>query len=119
MFSDRVLETSTSTGNSTITLAGARTGYETFNTAFGTTVPFYYVIVGVDANDVPTGEWEVGIGSLSASTTLVRDVILQSSNSDAVVTLSAGTKLVFSDLPATPLKMQNVYNILNNPMVQL
>lgn len=90
---DRVKETSTTTGSGVLTLAGAATGFITFNTAFSTNKPFYYVIDG-------GSEWEVGLGYLSGSTTLVRQAILASSNSGSVVTLSAGTKTVFHDAPA-------------------
>lgn len=98
-FSDRVLETSTSTGAGDFTLAGATTGYITFNSAFGTGAGFKYCIEAVDANGVPTGEWEVGRTSLSASTTLVRgaDTIVEanSAGTTTLITFSAGTKNVF------------------------
>lgn len=100
-FVDRVLETSTTTGSGNFTLAGAVTGYQTFNAAFGTgsAAMFFYCIVGVDAGGVPTGEWEAGRGHLSASTTLVRDTFLASS-SGSTVNFSAGTKNVFADAAA-------------------
>jgi hypothetical protein len=86
---DRVKDTSTTTGTGSLTLSGtAPTGFQDFNTAFGTSEPFPYVIEG-------GAEWEVGIGYLSASTTLVRDTVFQSSNADALVNFSAGTKNVF------------------------
>ena len=93
-YADRVLETSTTTGTGNITLAGAITGYRTFNTAIGTLVKTDYSIVAVDGAGIPTGEWETGEGSLSASTTLVRDVPLQGSAA-VPVSFSAGTKRVF------------------------
>ena len=92
--SDRVKETSTTTGTGNLTLAGAATGFESFNTAFGTDVRFFYAIVLQSGS-----EWEVGQGYLSASTTLVRETILQSSNSDAAVNFSSGTKDVFQTFP--------------------
>jgi len=98
-YADRVLETSTSTGTGDITLAGAVTGYRTFNTAFGLNVITDYSIVAVDANGVPTGDWEVGEGYLSGSTTLVR----QQPNSGSAATpisFSAGTKRVFCTVAA-------------------
>lgn len=98
-YSDRVKETATTTGTGNFTLAGAVTGYEAFNTAFGTGVSFLYGIEAVDGSGVPTGAWEVGLGNLSDSTTLVRDIVLQSSNSDAAVDFAAGTKNVFCPLP--------------------
>ena len=96
---DRVLETSTSTGTGDFTLAGAVVGYQSFNTAIGTGVKTDYAIVAVDANGVPTGEWEVGEGSLSGATTLVRDVPLTGSAA-VPVSFSAGTKRVFITVSA-------------------
>ena len=93
-YADRVLETSTTTGASDFTLAGAVTGYRTFNTAIGTGVTTDYAIVAVDGSGVPTGEWEVGEGYLSSSTVLVRSVVLSSSTGSAV-SFAAGTKRVF------------------------
>lgn len=96
---DRVRETSTSTGSSNLTLAGAVANHQTFNAAFSTNVKFYYVIVNRDAS-----EWETGIGHLSASTTLVRDQVLKSTNSNNAVNFSAGTKDIFCDAVANRLK---------------
>ena len=74
---DRVKETSTTTGTGTITLAGAVTGFITFNAGIGDTNTTYYTIVG---EDVPS-EWEVGIGTYTNSgTTLSRDTVIGSSN---------------------------------------
>lgn len=97
-FYDRVEDTTTTTGNSTMTLSGTPpTGRVSFNTAFGNggieARRFAYVIQTSDES-----EWETGIGYLSASTTLVRETVIQSSNSNAVVTFSAGTKKVFASL---------------------
>ena len=94
-FADRVKETSTTTGTSDITLAGAVSQFEAFSTNFATNDKFYYAIVGQTGT-----EWEVGHGHLSGATTLVRDVVLQSSNSDALVSFSAGTKDVFVTIPS-------------------
>lgn len=90
MFADRVKETTTTTGTGSLTLLGAVSQFRTFNTAFGTNAPFYYAIVGQSGT-----EWEVGLGYLSSSTTLVRSHVTASSNSNAAVNLSAGTKDVF------------------------
>lgn len=93
-FADRVRDTTTTTGTGNITLAGAPpTGFRSFNAAFGTGVPFFYCIVA-DA------QWEVGQGTLTAATTLVREQVLASSNAGAAVNFSAGTKEVFVTLPA-------------------
>jgi hypothetical protein len=86
-FADRVKESTTTTGNGTITLDGAATGFQSFTTAFGNGVSVYYVIAG-------GSEWEIGVGTTGAGT-LTRDTVLQSSNADAKVVFSAGTKDVF------------------------
>jgi hypothetical protein len=97
VINDRVKETSTTTGTGTINLAGAETGYESFVSGVGTGNTTYYAIELNSAN-----EWEVGIGTVTdaAPDTLSRDTIISSSNSDAAVNFSAGTKNVFCTLPA-------------------
>jgi hypothetical protein len=97
VINDRVKETSTTTGTGTIDLAGAETGYEGFVAGVGTGNTTYYAIELNSAN-----EWEVGIGTVTdaATDTLSRDTIISSSNSDAAVNFSAGTKNVFCTLPA-------------------
>ena len=92
---DRVKEQTTTTGTGAVTLGGAVSGFDTF-AAVGNSNTTYYAIVSQSAN-----EWEVGIGTYTASgTTLSRDTILESSNSDSAVNFSAGTKDVFVTYPA-------------------
>ena len=98
IFADRVKETTTTTGTGAITLAGAATQFRDFNAVFGTNVPFDYAIVGQSGS-----EWEVGRGYLSGSTTLVREFVDASSNSNAAVNFSAGTKDVFATASALSL----------------
>ena len=93
-YADRVLETSTTTGTGSITLAGAVTGFRTFNTGLGLNILTDYVIEGVDGSNVPTGEWETGTGYLSGATTLVRQ-IPKAGSAATPVSFSAGTKRVF------------------------
>jgi len=95
---DRVKETSTTTGTGTFDLAGAETGFESFVSGVGDGNQTYYAI----SND-GTNEFEVGIGTVTdaATDTLSRDTIISSSNSDALVNFSAGTKTVFCTLPAS------------------
>jgi hypothetical protein len=51
--------------------------------------------------DAATGAFEVGIGTYTASgTTLSRDTVLESSNANALVSFSSGTKDVFVTYPA-------------------
>ena len=95
---DRVKETSTTTGTGTFDLAGAETGFESFVSGVGDGNQTYYAI----SND-GTNQFEVGIGTVTdaATDTLSRDTIISSSNSDALVDFSAGTKTVFCTLPAS------------------
>ena len=95
VLNDRVKETTTTTGTGTLTLAGAATGFETFSSAIGNTNTTYYAI----ASDTGT-QFEVGLGTVGAGT-LARTSVISSSNSDALVNFSAGTKNVFCTFPAS------------------
>ena len=105
IYADRVKESSTSTGLGNIILAGAPTGFRTFASIITVGEAFYYCIDGGES-----GEWEVGIGVLTDATTLVRSSVLSSSNADAAVSFSAGTKTVFVTIAAdgvsAPAEMQ-------------
>lgn len=90
--SDRVQETSTTTGTGSFTLAGAVAGFRALSSVCSTNDTFPYTIEAVDGSGVPTGEWECGIGTYSGSSTLARTTVLSSSNSNAAVNFSAGTK---------------------------
>ncbi|MEN3973121.1 hypothetical protein WJS89_10615 [Sphingomicrobium sp. XHP0235] len=89
MIQDRVLETSTSTGTGTFALGGAVTGYDAFPD--GT---FTYCIEAVDENGNPSGQWEVGQGSV-ASSVLTRSSVEASSSGGSAVNFGAGSKRVF------------------------
>lgn len=95
VLADRVKETTTTTGTGTVTLLGAVTGYQSFS-AVGNANTTYYCIAGQTGT-----EWEVGIGTYTSSgTTLARNTVLTSSNSNTLVNFSAGTKDVFVTYPA-------------------
>ena len=92
---DRVRESSSTSGTGTITLAGAATGFDSF-ASIGDGNTTYYAII-----DALAGEWEVGLGTYTASgTTLSRDTVLESSNSDNLVNFAANTKDVICTYPA-------------------
>lgn len=96
VIADRVKETTTSTGTTAITLAGAVTGYQTFSASIGNANTTYYTIV-----DQSGANWEVGVGTYTSSgNTLSRDTVLASSNSGSLVTFTSGTKDVFVSAPA-------------------
>ena len=94
---NRVQETTTTSGTGTVTLGGAVTGYVTFISSFTVGDAVYYAI------DNGSGEWEIGIGTLVTSSTLSRDTVIESSNSNALVNFSAGTKRIFCTAPTQVL----------------
>ena len=99
---DRVKETTTTAGTGTVTLAGAVSGFQGFS-AVGNGNSTYYVIA-----DPATGDWEVGIGTYTASgTTLSRTTVLSSSNAGALVPFAAGVKDVFVSYPSSRAVYQN------------
>lgn len=95
---DRVRETTTTTGTGTLTLAGAATGFRSFDDVMANGDECYYAISG-------GAEWEVGRGTHNTGT-LSRDLVLASSNAGALVTFSAGTKDVVMTVPADQLADQ-------------
>jgi len=102
-YSDRTKDTTTSTGTGAITLSGtAPTGYQSFATAFGSSsLTVGYVIEG-------TSEWEVGKGTFNGTTGLTRDTIRSSSNVNALVNFSAGTKSVYIDASSEQIDNANI-----------
>lgn len=100
---DRVRETSTTTGTGAFTLAGAVTGFRSFSIV-GNNNTCYYCIQAVNSRGVPTGDWEVGIGTYTlVGTVLSRDTVLASSSGGAAVNFAAGTKDVMLTAPAAHL----------------
>ena len=92
---DRVRESTTVTGTGTATLLGAIAGYQAFS-VIGNGNTCYYTI-----SDQLGANWEVGIGTYTLSgATLARTTVLKSSNANALVSFTAGTKDVFVTYPA-------------------
>lgn len=87
---DRIVETTTTTGTGTYSLAGAKTGFESFATRItsGATVE-YCCTDGVN--------WETGIGTFTDSSpdTIARTTVLRSSNSDAAVDWGSGSRNIY------------------------
>jgi len=93
---DRVRETATTTGQVSMVLGGAYTGYNTF-ASIGDGNNTYYTIAGQN-----TSEWEVGVGTYSSAIpALTRDTVLANYlGTTAKISFSAGTKDVFCTYPA-------------------
>src|SRR5581483_6516149 len=100
---DRIWETSFTTGMGSFTLNGASTGFRSFATiGDGNTCP-YCITDGTN--------WETGYGTYTAAgPSLSRDIVLASSNSNALVNWGLGTKQVFSPVPADILTQINIEN---------
>ena len=104
---DRIKEPTTTTGTGTYTLAGALTGFEAFSQIGNSNTTYYCCTDGTD--------FEIGIGTYTASgTTLARTTILQSSNSDAAVNWTSGTRTIFCTLPAEKMIFNNASNVAQN-----
>ena len=97
VINNRVRETTSTEGTGDVTLGGAVGGFQTFAAGIGNSNTTYYAISINTEN-----EWEVGLGTLSAdSSTLARtNPHLESSNGEALVDFSEGSKEVFCTLPA-------------------
>lgn len=82
---DRVKDTTSTTGTGNITLSGTPpTGYQALSAIGSTGVTFPYVIEGATA-----GEWECGIGTITAANTFSRSPTA-SSNAGSLVNFTSG-----------------------------
>ena len=98
VINDRVRETSTTTGTGDITLAGvaAGQGNVTFNSGIGTGNTTYYCIFQQGSSS-----FEIGLGTLSGSTTLERTTVINnSSGNTSKISFTGGTLDVFCTMPA-------------------
>ena len=110
---DRIQETTASTGTGDVSLDGPVAGFRAFSTRYSVGDTLYYAIYAVDNNGVPSGAWEVGVGTYSAANTLSRTSVLESSYADALISFTAGTKRVMVAMPA--LQGRSIRERLNAP----
>jgi hypothetical protein len=110
VIADRVRETSTTVGTGPLTLLGAVVGFQAYSAVCANGDTAWYCIAHQTA-----GEWEVGVGTWGTGNVLTRTTVLRSSNGDAVVSLSAGSKDVFL---AQPSDLSDVPLLAALPMVQ-
>jgi hypothetical protein len=104
VLADRVQETSNTTSTGDLALNGALPTYQSFALGIGVGNTCYYAAYNTDQS---VNEWEVGVGTLSGVSTLVRTTILSSSNAGSIVNFSAGSKLVYVTLPAERAVYEN------------
>jgi hypothetical protein len=103
-YADRVSDSTTTTGTGTLTLANtSSTGFVTFAVGLGSQ-PVYVDYCITDAS----GNFEVGKGLFNGITSLTREVVYQSSNSNNLVSFGAGTKTVFVTAPARQISRANI-----------
>jgi hypothetical protein len=113
IFRDRVKETTTTTGTGSLALGGAVAGFQSF-AAVGNGGTCYACIYAVDSNGLPSGDWEVFVGTYSTTgPTLARTTVLSSSNGGAAVNFPAGTKHVILGVAAGAI----LTALLSNPVV--
>ena len=107
ILADRVKETTAVIGTGTATLLGAVSGFQSFSVV-GDGNTTYYCISGQG-----TAEFEIGLGTYTLSgATLARTTVLSSSNSNALVNFSAGTKDIFVTYPAEKSVNLDASNVL-------
>ena len=90
---DRVLESTATTGTGPISLAGAVTGFRRFNTVCAIGDIKVCMVEAVDANGVPSGDWQTGAYQYTAANELTLVEFYESSTGSAV-SWAAGTKYV-------------------------
>ncbi len=97
VINDRVKENSTTSGTGDITLAGVASGQGnvTFNSGIGTSNTTYYCIF-----EQGTNTFEIGLGTLSGSTTLERTTVINNSSGNTSKINFSGTLDVFCTMPA-------------------
>jgi hypothetical protein len=95
IIADRVKETTTTQGTGTVTLSGPTFGgFQSFSSAIGEGNTTYYCIQN-------ESNFEIGIGTYSSST-LSRDTVLSSSNSDSRISIT-GAAVIFCVVPSEKL----------------
>lgn len=108
-YGNRVRESSSSTGTANFTLGGATSAlYQTFASQWAvTTGRFIYEILD-EANEA----WEIGVGYLNDATTLVRESVIDNHlGTTAKIDFAAGSKVVFSTLPASTVPDLGAANV--------
>jgi len=109
-YADRVRDTTTSAGNGPVTLANlTQLGLRTFAGVYAvgkSGIPYCI-------EDMTTGDWETGLGTLTGTTIFTRDIVTESSNGNARVNFAAGTKNIYVTLTAAAIKRMAVKSYID------
>ena len=106
VLSDRVKETSVTSGTGSVVLTGAFGGFQAFSSTIGDGNTTYYTIEN-------ESRWEVGIGTYTSDgNSLSRDTVLDSSDGGSKITLN-GVSRVFCTLPADRAIFKDAANDLD------
>lgn len=99
-----VKEHSATTGTGSYTLEGTVVpGFRRFQDAYTAGASTRLIYMARMGND-----WEYGVGTLTAGTTLVRTLVIRSSNANAAVNWGAGTKIIVVNPIATAQGRHNL-----------
>lgn len=96
---DRVREITSTTGSGSITLGGAVSGFQSFNSVFDDGDQTYYAITN-------SNNWEIGLGTYTSGS-FSRDQIFDSNNNGLPLSLS-GTSYIFVTYPASKSVHKNL-----------
>lgn len=115
IIADRVQEISTTVGTGSYTLEGTVLGFRTFANApmvNGDTCDYY--AEDVDSRGIPTGGWEVGLGTWQTGGILARTSIYTSSNANAAVNWTSGTRRIALTVSANHFSTPTSANAVTN-----
>jgi hypothetical protein len=108
---DRVRDTTTTTGTGAVTVSGTPpTGYRTYSAVLSTNDTFQYFIAHRTAD-----EWETGVATYSAANEITRTTVIESTNANAAVSFSAGTKDVVLGPLASKVVLTDMAQTLTGP----
>jgi hypothetical protein len=95
VFADRVKVRARTSGTGTFTLENTVAGFQSFSVIGDGNQTYYGIVDSI-------GNWEIGLGTYTASgTTLSRDQVISSSNSNQLVNFSVGSKNVYTTIPSS------------------
>src|ERR1019366_6144059 len=102
ILADRVQESTATSGTGKITLGGATTQYQSFNTGIGNLNSCYYTLLSGNGTD-----WETGIGLIGGGGTTLARTFLRS-NTGSLINLS-GTSTIYCGVPQDMLSPVLLY----------